>query len=334
MFARPVPDQRPGQVQCRAEHAVGLGLRELPELVPRRLVFTITTLSTMRPTARFRRIAGSVLECRTGSPVHVWGQLDYQTRKADGDIEAGDNRSKRFTGLIGIDSSNRRRRDPRGRGRATSPTASTTASSATTPRETAGRSELRRLRSGRVLPEGRDHLQLAERRFIRMSTLAGLATGAPLAADPRQSRRHDVDRQGFMEEPRLAVGGESVLTPYVDYDYVHAKLGGFDRRRAQRRQSDVNGGQVRPQLRDRRRQMVGASGRRDPRAEPWLSLSLRKRIVRQFNAQFTTERGDRLHVRHRIGGAEEGHFLAGLSIGGKAGPVDFASATRASSTAT
>ena len=48
-------------------------------------------------------LAGSVLECRASSPIHVWGQLDYQTRKADGDLEAGDSRSKRFTGLLGID---------------------------------------------------------------------------------------------------------------------------------------------------------------------------------------------------------------------------------------
>ena len=48
-------------------------------------------------------LAGSVLECRAGGPFHVSGQLDYQTRKADGDVEAGDSRSKRFTGLLGFD---------------------------------------------------------------------------------------------------------------------------------------------------------------------------------------------------------------------------------------
>ena len=49
-------------------------------------------------------LAGSVLECRT-NPIHVWGQLDYQWRKAKGDIEAGRSTSKRFTGLLGIDAS-------------------------------------------------------------------------------------------------------------------------------------------------------------------------------------------------------------------------------------
>ena len=39
------------------------------------------------------------------APIHVWGQLDYQTRKADGDSEAGTMKAKRFTGLLGIDAS-------------------------------------------------------------------------------------------------------------------------------------------------------------------------------------------------------------------------------------
>src|SRR4029079_4171179 len=48
-------------------------------------------------------LAGSVLECRSSAPIHLWGQVDYQMRKADGDVEAGDSRSKRWTGLIGVD---------------------------------------------------------------------------------------------------------------------------------------------------------------------------------------------------------------------------------------
>ena len=40
---RPVPVQQQGELQHRAEHAVGLGLRELPELVPEPWVFTRTT---------------------------------------------------------------------------------------------------------------------------------------------------------------------------------------------------------------------------------------------------------------------------------------------------
>src|SRR4029078_8717828 len=47
-------------------------------------------------------LAGSVLECRASAPIHVWGQLDYQWRKADGDSEAGTMKSRRFTGLLGV----------------------------------------------------------------------------------------------------------------------------------------------------------------------------------------------------------------------------------------
>ena len=46
-----------------------------------------------------------MLECRASAPIHVWGQLDYQTRKADGDSEAGTLKAKRFTGLLGVDAS-------------------------------------------------------------------------------------------------------------------------------------------------------------------------------------------------------------------------------------
>src|SRR4029453_15709627 len=48
-------------------------------------------------------LAGSVLECRASAPIHVWGQADYQWRKADGDVEAGNAKSKRLTGILGID---------------------------------------------------------------------------------------------------------------------------------------------------------------------------------------------------------------------------------------
>jgi len=48
-------------------------------------------------------LAGSILECRASAPIHLWGQLDYQWRKADGDSEAGTAKARRFTGLIGVD---------------------------------------------------------------------------------------------------------------------------------------------------------------------------------------------------------------------------------------
>ena len=58
-------------------------------------------------------LAGSVLECRASAPLHIWGQLDYQKRKVDGDDEAGEFDAKRLTGA---DRARRKRRqlgDPR-----------------------------------------------------------------------------------------------------------------------------------------------------------------------------------------------------------------------------
>ena len=48
-------------------------------------------------------LAGSALECRASAPIHIWAQADYQRRKVEGDIEAGDYRSKRTTFLVGSD---------------------------------------------------------------------------------------------------------------------------------------------------------------------------------------------------------------------------------------
>ena len=81
-----------------------VGLRELPELVPEP---GRSPERPGRPCDELRDPGGDRIGARmpTCSPIHVWGQLDYQTRKADGDVEAGDSRSKRFTGLLGIDTS-------------------------------------------------------------------------------------------------------------------------------------------------------------------------------------------------------------------------------------
>ena len=47
-------------------------------------------------------LAGSALECRT-SPTHIWAQIDFQNRKSDGDIEAGQNDADRWTAIMGLD---------------------------------------------------------------------------------------------------------------------------------------------------------------------------------------------------------------------------------------
>ena len=79
----------------------GSVLCELPQLVRYRWALIITTWLTMRPYCDTSGCySGSVLECRTGSPFHLLGSARLSDAQGgDGDIEAGENRSKRFTGL-------------------------------------------------------------------------------------------------------------------------------------------------------------------------------------------------------------------------------------------
>ena len=91
-----------GELQHRAQPAGGLGYANYLQSFPS-LGVHYNDLLDHATNCEVPALAGSVLECRASSPIHVWGQLDYQSRKADGDIEAGTTKSKRFTGLLGID---------------------------------------------------------------------------------------------------------------------------------------------------------------------------------------------------------------------------------------
>ena len=172
-------------------------------------------------------LAGSVLECRASSPIHVWGQLDYQTRKADGDSEAGTMKAKRFTGLLGVDAS-------------------------------VGNAAILGVSAGMVTNHTRDHL------FGDKVDADGMQVGAYAVYDPGafylkgvgtyswydgDSRRHidfaglgtgtsfaatvdgDPDVKmytvGLHGGARFPMGGASVLTPYLNLDYVHAKMDEF-----------------------------------------------------------------------------------------------------------
>ena len=77
--------------------------------------------------------------------------------------------------------------------------------------------------------------------------------------------------------------------------------------------------QVEPQLPHRRRQVGDADRRRGSRAEPRLPLPLRRP---GFELPRLLHGGSGERLRHRLCGAEAGPFLAGVSIGGKIGPVD------------
>ena len=161
-------------------------------------------------------LAGSVLECRASAPIHVWGQLDYQWRKADGDIEAGTTKSNRFTGLLGIDAN-------------------------------VGNAAILGVSAGYVNNHTRDHqfgdsvnadgMQVGAYAvydpgafFVKGVTtyswydgdasrhinFTGLATGASFTANPSGDPDINMWTAGLHGGARLPMGGNSVITPYLN----------------------------------------------------------------------------------------------------------------------
>jgi uncharacterized protein YhjY with autotransporter beta-barrel domain len=267
-------------------------------------------------------LAGSVLECRASSPIHVWGQLDYQWRKVDGDGEAGDAKSKRFTGLLGIDA-------------------------------TVGNAAILGIDGGYVTNSFRDS-QFGDKlkgdgwqvgayavydpgpfflkgvttyssmngNSTRHVNFAGLGTGTSFAGTLTGSPDVKMWTAGLHGGARLPMGGASVITPYLNLDYVHAKMDGFTE--------------------------AGLSG-----ADLTLDGATTKRTFLTGGVKWATQMGGvvpevNLGYRYRFGDArstfaaqffdgssatdcwfdvasaaqKRGTFLAGLSVGGKMGPLD------------
>ena len=172
-------------------------------------------------------LAGSVLECRASAPIHVWGQLDYQTRKADGDSEAGTLKAKRFTGLLGVDAS-------------------------------VGNAAILGVSAGMVSNHTRDHqfgdnidadgMQVGAYAVYdpgafyvkglttyswydgdskRRINFAGLGTGTNFAGELTGDPDVKMWTLGLHAGARFPMGGSSVITPYLNLDYVNAKMDEF-----------------------------------------------------------------------------------------------------------
>ena len=140
-------------------------------------------------------LAGSVLECRASAPLHVWGQLDYQTRKADGDIEAGDVQGQALHRPDRDRRQRRQRGDPRRQRRHMSPTTPATTSSATMSTATACRSALYGVYDpGAFYVKAMTTYSWFDGDSRRHINFAGLGTGSDLRRRRRRrSGRQDVD---------------------------------------------------------------------------------------------------------------------------------------------
>jgi uncharacterized protein with beta-barrel porin domain len=264
-------------------------------------------------------LAGSVLECRASSPIHVWGQLDYQTRKADGDIEAGTTRSKRFTGLLGVDA-------------------------------TVANSAIVGIDAGYLTNHVRDNqfgdtakgegwtagayavydpgsfylkgvttysdLNGKSRRHIDFS---GLATGASFAATPTGSPDAKMWTFGLHGGARLATGAASVFTPYLNYDYVNAKLKGFSEDGGNGAELTVDHGHSNHSFLTGGVKWATQLGG----VVPELNVGYRYRFGNERSSVHTYFTSDPENDFDIVSAAQKkGTFLAGLSVGGKIGAVD------------
>jgi outer membrane autotransporter protein len=263
-------------------------------------------------------LAGSVLECRASSPIHVWGQLDYQWRKADGDIEAGSTKSRRFTGLLGIDAK-------------------------------VGDAALLGISVGRITNHLRDHqfgdkikgdgMQVGAygvydpgQFYIKAMTtysrldgdatrhidFAGLAPGVTFAATPTGDPDIKMWTVGVHGGYRIGMG-TSVFTPYLNYDYVNAKLESFTEAAGNGAELTVLGGRSRHSFLTGGVKWAGQMGG----VVPEVNLGYRYRFGNsrsRFTAAFNGDTDCDFDI---ISASQKrGTFLAGLSVGGKLGPVD------------
>ena len=264
-------------------------------------------------------LAGSILECRASAPLHLWGQLDYQWRKADGDDEAGTAKAKRFSGLIGVDAN-------------FGGNAIVGASLGYVTNNT---------RTGRfdedvdgdgwqvglygAYDPGAFYVKAMttytwmdgdSERSIDFTGLApGASFGGNLSGDP------DVNMWtfGLHGGYRIAMGGTSVITPYLNYDYVNAKLKSFTESGTDGANLTVLGGRAKHSFLTGGVKWATQFGG----VVPEVNLGYRYRFGDKrssFDAAFLGDTSCDFEV---ISAAQKkGSFLAGVSVGGKVGPVD------------
>ena len=250
-------------------------------------------------------LAGSVLECRSSAPIHVWGQLDYQTRRASGDNEAGESRSKRFSGLLGIDFNagnsaifgvdagylsnnvhdNQFGDSAKGNG------------------WTAGAYAV--YDPGAFFVKGVTTYSSLNGNSTRHINFAGLATGATFAATPTGSPDVKMWTFGLHGGARLPMSATSVLTPYLNYDYVNAKLDGFDENNGNGAGLTVDSSMSNHSVPTGGVKWATQMGEVVSGSEPWLSLPLRQQL---FQVPRLVHSGSGERLRHRLGLAEEGHL--------------------------
>lgn len=264
-------------------------------------------------------LAGSILECRASAPLHLWGQLDYQWRKADGDDEAGTAKAKRFTGLIGLDANV---------GNAAIIGGSlgyVTNNTRTSRFDEKVNGDGWQVGLYGAYDPGQFYVKAIttyswfDGDSTRRVDFNGLAPGATFAGQMSGDPDVNMWTFGLHGGYRIAMGGTSVVTPYLNYDYVNAKLKSFTETGLDGANLTVLGGRSKHSFLTGGVKWATQFGG----VVPEVNLGYRYRFGDKrssFDAAFI---GDTACDFEVISAAQKkGTFLAGLSVGGKVGPVD------------
>jgi hypothetical protein len=261
---------------------------------------------------------GSALECRGPNPLRVWGKTDYQRSKADGDAEAGTARSRRFSGLLGVD---------------------TVIGDAGIVGGSVGyvKNKVRDFQFGdhakaKGVQVGAYGVYDPGNFFVRATTtyswfngksnrtidFGDLAQDTSFAASLKGSPDVNMWTFGLRGGARVAMGSSSVLTPYVAYDYVHTTLKGFTESGGEGADLTVEGGTTKHSFLTGGVKWASQLGS----VVPELDVGYRYRLG-STRARFDTTFLDGASDDFDIVSAsqERGSLLANLSIGGNIGSV-------------
>ncbi|HET6942406.1 MAG TPA: autotransporter outer membrane beta-barrel domain-containing protein [Sphingomicrobium sp.] len=261
----------------------------------------------------------SLFECRK-DPIHVWGQLDHQTRKVDGDIEAGPTRSKRFVGLVGVDARvgdstlvgidagylSDHLRDRRFGDKVEGNGWTIGAYGVYDP--------------GSFFVEGMASYNSLNGKSRRQIDFAGLAPDADFVAAPTGSPDAKIWTLGLHGGARFPISPNSILTPYLDLDFAHVSLSGFVERGASGAELRVSGEKASHAFMTGGVKWAGQFGA----VVPEVNLGYRYRFGNERETITESFLCPTAACAFNVVSASEkrGTFLGGVSIGGRLGRAD------------
>ena len=263
-------------------------------------------------------LEGSALSCRAPSSIQLWGQLDLQRQKASGDVEAGTTRSGRFTTLVGLDAyvgnsflvgvsggvGNNHTRDRQFGDLVDGDGTLLGAYAVYDP--------------GAFYVKGITTYSRFDGDSGRRINFQGLAPALSFSARPEADPDVKLFTAGLHAGARLPVAANSVVTPYVNLDYVHARLDDFTEAGSSGAELSVAGGKANRTFVSSGVKWSGRIGDVIPEA----TVGYRHRFGSSrstIRAAFLTGSGSDFDI---ISAAQDrGSLLAGLSLGGTIGRV-------------